>query len=173
MKVAIIFRRLILRQAQDDRRGKKGTAVRGGAATNDGNLFAEGAGEVGGELFADEVVGVVDFALGESAVRGAIGEGVGERFLVGGNLFALGIAEEVEEADAFEVRGLGRADNFLDLGLGDRLGEDDGEVAPDAGESGDGLVAFGLRSACVPGVEGNFSVKDGDLDSMNFELKNG
>jgi hypothetical protein len=32
------------------------------------DLFAEGAGEIGGELFADEVVGVVDFAFGEGAV---------------------------------------------------------------------------------------------------------
>ena len=138
-----------------------------------GSLFAEGAGEGGGEFFADEVVGVVDFAFGEGAVGGAVSEGVGERFLVGGDLFALGVAEEVEESDAFEVRGLGRDDGFLDLGLGHRLGQDDGEVAADGWEGGDGLVAFRLRGAAEPGVEGDFGVEEGDLDSVDFQLRRG
>ena len=105
-------------------------------AQDNGNLFPKGAGEVGSELLADEGVGVVDFALGEGAVGGAVGERVGERFLVGGDFLALGIAEEVEEADAFEVGGFGGADGFLDFGRWHGLGQNDREVAADGRERG-------------------------------------
>ncbi len=89
-------------------------------------LFPERTRQLGDELFADEVVGFVDFFFGQGALGGAVGEGVGERLLVGGNLLALGVAEEVEKLDAFQVRGLGGADGLLDLGLRDRLRQHDG-----------------------------------------------
>ncbi len=125
------------------------------------------------KFLADEVVGVVDFAFGKGAVGRAVGERVGERFLVGGNLFALGIAEEVEEADAFEIGRLGGADGCLDLAWGTDLGSTTARSRRIGREGGHGLVAFGLGMAIKPGIEGDFGIEDGCLDAVDFEIRCG
>jgi hypothetical protein len=64
---------------------------------------AERTAEFGHQLFADKIVGLVDLALDQRAIGGAIGQGVGQRLPVGGNLLALLVAEKVEEPDRLQT----------------------------------------------------------------------
>jgi hypothetical protein len=80
-------------------------------------IVAEGATQLGDQFLADELVRLVDLAFDQGAVGRAVGQCVGERLLVGADLLALLVAEEIEELDRFEVRRLGGMDEFLDARL--------------------------------------------------------
>ncbi len=121
------------------------------------------AREGGDEFFADEVVGVVDFLFRERFVGGAIGEGVGERFLVGGDFLALGSRKRSKRRTLSRFGAFAARMVSSTWACGTDLGSTTARSAADGRKRGHGLVTLGLRGVGEPAIERDFSVVDRHL----------
>ncbi len=87
-------------------------------------------------MFDEFFVGGIYLDVSQCALGVAIGEGVGEAFLSGGDVLA---AEDVEEFDVFQVRGFDLLDGAEDGFVGGGFGNKHGDIAADGGERGQGF----------------------------------
>ena len=101
-------------------------ALRGLSLRHSASACAHGGLEALLELGHELVVGGIDLAVREGALGVAVGEGVGQALLSGGDVLA---AEDVEEFHAFQVLGLGLLDGGQHGVVGGGFGHDHREVA--------------------------------------------
>ena len=110
----------------------------------------------------DAVVSGIDFGGFEGFVGGAVGEGPGEGFAVGGELGAGGVGEDVEEGGADEQGLFDAVEEGGDFGVRHVGGELEGDVAAHAGEAGEVGELGGAGAALAQGAEEEFA----DIDRL-------